>query len=198
MEQTKTEFQRISTELELALAEYKDRYPKNFGHILRCHSGTIASIFCLFFMAACFLTLMPNLVLFSVFSALGIRVFAQVVLNTNSDEEEKTKREKSYKPRPHDFGSRVSDSVKGFRGLSAIEKKPIVKIEEIMAQLEPFSIYPDVENYCKGFCQQVSEVAIQKSKIREKYSKFSQYGLWTMGIILVVLFVRAAIIVEAT
>ena len=37
-------------------------------------------------------------------------------------EEEKTKREKSYKPRPHDFGSRVSDSVKGFRGLSAIEK----------------------------------------------------------------------------
>ena len=65
-------------------------------------------------------------------------------------------------------------------------------------QLEAFAIYPDVENYCKGFCQQVSEVAIQKSKIREKYSKFSQYGLWTMGIILVVLFVRAAIIVEAT
>ncbi|MBQ5512703.1 MAG: hypothetical protein IIT83_03355 [Bacteroidales bacterium] len=59
-------------------------------------------------------------------------------------------------------------------------------------ELEAFAIYPDVENYCKGFCQQV------KSKIREKYSKFSQYGLWTMGIILVVLFVRAAIIVEAT
>ena len=63
-------------------------------------------------------------------------------------------------------------------------------------QLEAFAIYPDVENYCKGFCQQVSKVAIQKSKIREKYSKFSQYGLWTMGIILVLMLVRAITIVN--
>jgi hypothetical protein len=89
----------------------------------------------------------------------------------------------------------LTSSIASLKTMAGVRKEEYAKV---FTELEAFAIYPDVENYCKGFCQQVSEVAIQKSKIREKYSKFSQYGLWTMGIILVVLFVRAAIIVEAT
>ena len=193
MNQTKKEFQRICIELESALEEYKNRYPKNLGQIIRFHTASITILTGLFLCATAFLSMIPNYTVFAVLASFGGRFFLAAIRSVNDETEDDGKK---YKQRVKDFGSRVSESIEGYKTLTVSDKKGIAKIEDAMAQLESFAEYPDVENYCKGFIQQVNEVTKRKIAVREKYSKFRKYGLWTMGIILVVLFVRAGIIVN--
>lgn len=190
MNQTKTEFQRICIELESALEEYKNRYPKNFGQILRCEIGRITVFMGLFLCAVSFLTMIPTYTIFAIIASLGGRFYLVAVPIETNDEDIDTQK---FKQRAKDFGSRVSESIGNYKSLPAYDKQGIDKIEDAMAQLEPFAEYPDVENYCKGFTQQVNEVTKMKISAREKFSKFTKYGLWTAGIILAISIVRAII-----
>ena len=195
MNQTKTEFQRICIELESALEEYKNRYPKNLGQIIRCEIGRITVLMALFLCAVSFLSLTPNYTMFAFIAAIGGRFYLFAVPIESNDEDIDTTK---FKPRAKDFGSRVSESVEAYKSLSAYDKKGIAKIEDAMAQLETFAEYPDVENYCKGFTRQVNEVTKMKRAVREKYDKFTKYSLWTAGIILAILLVKAIILCNTT
>lgn len=181
IEKTKSEFQRLSIELESALEEYKNRYPKNFGQIFRSFAGLTIWLVCLFFMSACVMTLSPGLTIFGIFSVIGIKIYGTVAYHSDTND---------------DSGQNDAPLSTRTNILTAPDKKSLAKIDEILAKLEPFLAFPDVANYCDMFKKQVETVKNQKKALGERFKKVAKNALYVVGAILVFLFVRMVIIVK--
>lgn len=86
MEDNKTLFQKISTELEAQLEQYKNQFPKNLAQIIRHNFGKILLVLvCSMIMMAIF-SMSLTCMLFYFAGTPGLLVFALIVISANKDE----------------------------------------------------------------------------------------------------------------
>ncbi|MBQ5575715.1 MAG: hypothetical protein IIT37_06675 [Bacteroidales bacterium] len=86
MEDNKTLFQKISTELEAQLEQYKNQFPKNLAQIIRHNFGKILLVLvCSMIMMAIF-SMSITCMLFYFAGTPGLLVFALIVISANKDE----------------------------------------------------------------------------------------------------------------
>ncbi len=86
MEDNKTLFQKISTELEAQLEQYKNQFPKNLAQIIRHNFGKILLVLvCSMIMMAIF-SMSLTCMLFYFAGTPGLLVFALIVISANKNE----------------------------------------------------------------------------------------------------------------
>lgn len=154
MEDNKTLFQKVSTELEKQLQEYKNQYPKNMAQIIRHNFGKImVLIACAMLMMAMF-SMSFTCMIFLFVGTPGLLTFALIVASANKDEYSE------------DNGSSLK------------------QIESLKSQLQPLTAYPDVKKYSDNFDRKIEQVTAEKEAYKAKFKRYATIaGLVAVGIV---------------
>ena len=143
MEDNKTLFQKVSTELEKQLQEYKNQYPKNMAQIIRHNFGKILLVLvCSMIMMAMF-SMSLTCMVFLFVGTPGLLIFALIVTTSNKDEYSE------------DNGSSLK------------------QIESLKSQLQPLTAYPDVKKYSDNFDRKIEQVTAEKETYKANFKRYA-------------------------
>lgn len=161
MNNDKTEFRIIASNLENLLLEYKKTYPKSFGQILLLD----IPIYALLAAAVVIFSVIPFT--FFKYAIFGIFILSIPLLYSR------------YK------GSEIRKVVEERRHYSEIQSNLRVKIRKLKA--DRYSKYPDVKIYLKKYNNELKEVERHKQKILDLYHLFVAgiIALFIGGIVLI-------------
>lgn len=161
MNNDKTEFRIIASNLENLLLEYKKTYPKSFGQILLLD----IPIYALLAAAVVIFSVIPFT--FFQYAIFGIFILSIPLLYSR------------YK------GSEIRKVVEERRHYSEIQSNLRVKIRQLKA--DRYSKYPDVKIYLKKYNNELKEVERHKQKILDLYHLFVAgiIALFIGGIVLI-------------
>ncbi len=161
MNNDKTEFRIIASNLENLLLEYKKTYPKSFGQILLLD----IPIYALLAAAVVIFSVIPFT--FFNYAIFGIFILSIPLLYSR------------YK------GSEIRKVVEERRHYSEIQSNLRVKIRQLKA--DRYSKYPDVKIYLKKYNNELKEVERHKQKILDLYHLFVAgiIALFIGGIVLI-------------
>lgn len=161
MNNDKTEFRIIASNLEKLLLEYKKTYPKSFGQILLLD----IPIYALLAAAVVIFSVIPFT--FFQYAIFGIFILSIPLLYSR------------YK------GSEIRKVVEERRHYSEIQSNLRVKIRQLKA--DRYSKYPDVKIYLKKYNNELKEVERHKQKILDLYHLFVAgiIALFIGGIVLI-------------
>ena len=161
MNNDKTEFRIIASNLENLLLEYKKTYPKSFGQILLLD----IPIYALLAAAVVIFSVIPFT--FFKYAIFGIFILSIPLLYSR------------YK------GSEIRKVVEERRHYSEIQSNLRVKIRQLKA--DRYSKYPDVKIYLKKYNNELKEVERHKQKILDLYHLFVAgiIALFVGGIVLI-------------
>ncbi|MBP5502443.1 MAG: hypothetical protein J6Y24_06615 [Bacteroidales bacterium] len=161
MNNDKTEFRIIASNLEKLLLEYKKTYPKNFGQILLLD----IPIYALLAAAVVIFSVIPFT--FFKYAIFGIFILSIPLLYSR------------YKD------SEIRKVVEERRHYSEIQSNLRVKIRQLKA--DRYSKYPDVKIYLKKYNNELKEVERHKQKILDLYHLFVAgiLALFIGGIVLI-------------
>ena len=161
MNNDKTEFRIIASNLENLLLEYKKTYPKSFGQILLLD----IPIYALLAAAVVIFSVIPFT--FFKYALFGIFILSIPLLYSR------------YK------GSEIRKVVEERRHYSEIQSNLRVKIRQLKA--DRYSKYPDVKIYLKKYNNELKEVERHKQKILDLYHLFVAgiIALFIGGIVLI-------------
>lgn len=161
MNNDKTEFRIIASNLENLLLEYKKTYPKSFGQILLLD----IPIYALLAAAVVIFSVIPFT--FFKYAIFGIFILSIPLLYSR------------YK------GSEIRKVVEERRHYSEIQSNLRVKIRQLKA--DRYSKYPDVKIYLKKYNNELKEVERHKQKILDLYHLFVAgiIALFIGGIVLI-------------
>ena len=161
MNNDKTEFRIIASNLENLLLEYKKTYPKSFGQILLLD----IPIYALLAAAVVIFSVIPFT--FFKYAIFGIFILSIPLLYSR------------YK------GSEIRKVVEERRHYSEIQSNLRVKIRKLKA--DRYSKYPDVKIYLKKYNNELKEVERHKQKILDLYHLFVTgiIALFIGGIVLI-------------
>ncbi|MBQ3619877.1 MAG: hypothetical protein II939_17160 [Bacteroidales bacterium] len=161
MNNDKTEFRIIASNLEKLLLEYKKTYPKSFGQILLLD----IPIYALLAAAVVIFSVIPFT--FFKYAIFGIFILSIPLLYSR------------YK------GSEIRKVVEERRHYSEIQSDLRVKIRQLKA--DRYSKYPDVKIYLKKYNNELKEVERHKQKILDLYHLFVAgiIALFIGGIVLI-------------
>ena len=161
MNNDKTEFRIIASNLENLLLEYKKTYPKSFGQILLLD----IPIYALLAAAVVIFSVIPFT--FFKYAIFGIFILSIPLLYSR------------YK------GSEIRKVLEERRHYSEIQSNLRVKIRQLKA--DRYSKYPDVKIYLKKYNNELKEVERHKQKILDLYHLFVAgiIALFVGGIVLI-------------
>ena len=172
MEDIKSRFQQLSTELENLLEQYKTCYPRNFGQMIRHNIGKVMvfSIFIVFIPFMLNMSIM--IIIFGGVVAPGLLMFAVLNMISGNDEVAQEWRKRAD-------GLSIS--------LGADEEGNYYRqIQSTKAQVAPLTQYPDVHNYLEGFDKRLDSAVDAKKKLHSRFRKLIWYSI--AGIIVVSIF----------
>lgn len=163
MEDIKTRFQQISTELESLLEQYKTCYPRNLGQMIRHNTGKILAFSMLIVFVPFVLSMSITAIIFALVAFPGLMMFA--VLNMHMGNDEVAKEWKKTAIGIPILGD-ADDEGNFFR-----------QIQSTKAQTAPLSQYPDVHNYLEGYDKRFYSAVDTKKKVRRQFKQFILYSL---------------------
>ena len=163
MEDIKSRFQQLSTELESLLEQYKTCYPRNMGQMIRHNIGKIM-VFSIFIVFIPFvLSMSLTAIIFAVVVFPGLLMFAVLNMHMGNDEVAKEWRKSAI-------------------GISLLldaddEGNYYRQIQSAKAQVAPLTQYPDVHNYLEGFDKRFNSAVDAKKQVHSRFTKFILFSI---------------------
>ena len=180
MEDIKSQFHNISTELETLLEQFKTCYPRNVGQMIRQHTGKILVFSSLLILLPFFLSLSIPGMLFSFAAFPGILMFAVINMHSGNDE---VKKEWKHIPVGGGFGL-------PFLGDADDEGNLYNQILTLKSQTTQYSQYPDARNYLEDFDKRFYTAAEAKKQVRSKFWKVILIGFGSIFLVSGILLAR--------
>ncbi len=159
MENNKSYFQRVSTNLEMLLSQYKNQYPQNYGTLIRDFFPLLLiTIPILVFFYGVFYKLNERGAIMAVLVGPVFLIFGIVLLFRKNKE---------------------CNSDSGV----------VKKINSLKSQLTEYSNYPDVKQYLEKFDSQKDEVVNKKNKMLSRFKIFKILYFVFVGVLCIYWFV---------